>query len=186
MRCVFFGLRGCIFLIIALAFSFAFAAAPPAPALPVTEPPKQLEPSSREWERILPVAQNFKVDGEAAAAARKPILIFFNLTGCHYCRGALREVIVPMFRSAEWRAALEFRQVTIDDGKSLVDFDGNTVENIAFAQKRKGTFTPTVMLVDGNGKLLGEPLVGIANFDFYGAYVEGLAKAAIEDVRARK
>ena len=81
---------------------------------------------------------------------------------------------------------MEFRQVTVDDGKSLVDFDGKTVENIAFAQKRKATFTPTVMLVDGYGKLLGEPLVGIANFDFYGAYVEGLAKAAIEEMRARK
>jgi len=183
MRYVLFGLRGLIFLIIALGFSSAFAATPPAP---VAEPPKQLEPSSREWERILPVAQNFKTDGHAATAARKPILIFFNLIGCHYCRGALREVIVPMFRNAEWRAALEFRQVTVDDGKSLVDFDGKTIENITFAEKRKGMFTPTVMLVDGTGKLLGEPLVGVANFDFYGAYVEGLAKAAIEEIRARK
>ena len=167
-------------MIIALGFSSAWAAAP------VGESIKLLEPSSREWERILPVAQNFKADGEAAAAAHKPILIFFNLTGCHYCRGALREVIVPMFRNAEWRAAMEFRQVTVDDGKSLVDFDGKTIESIVFARNRKGTFTPTVMLVDGNGKLLGEPLVGIANFDFYGVYVEGLAKAAIDEMRARK
>ncbi len=183
MRCVLFGLRGTVWTltaIIALGFSGAQAASS------ATETVKPLEPSSREWERILPVAQNFKTDGDAATSARKPILIFFNLTGCHYCRGALREVIVPMFRNAEWRAAMEFRQVTVDDGKSLVDFDGKTVENIAFAQKRKGTFTPTVMLVDGYGKLLGEPLVGIANFDFYGAYVEGLAKAAIEEMRARK
>ncbi len=183
MRCVLFGLRGTVWAltaIIALGFSWAQAASP------VTETVKPLEPSSREWERILPVAQNFKTDGDAATAARKPILIFFNLTGCHYCRGALREVIVPMFRNAEWRAAMEFRQVTVDDGKTLVDFDGKSIENIAFAQKRKGTFTPTVMLVDGSGKLLGEPLVGIANFDFYGAYVEGLAKAAIEEMRARK
>ena len=170
-------------MIIALGFSSAFAASPLAP---VTEAPRQLEPGSREWERILPVAQNFKTDGDAATAARKPILIFFNLTGCHYCRGALREVIVPMFRNAEWRAALEFRQVTVDDGKSLIDFDGQTIKNIAFAKKRKGTFTPTVMLVDGSGKLLGEPLVGVANFDFYGAYVDGLANAAIEEMRARK
>ena len=185
MRCVFLRLRGLIFLIIALGFSSAFAASPPAPA-PVVETPKQLEPSSREWERILPVAQNFKIDGEAAAAARKPILIFFNLTGCHYCRGALREVIVPMFRNAEWRAAIEFRQVTVDDGQSVVDFDGKTIDNIAFAQKRKGTFTPTVMMVDDKGLLLGDPIVGISNFDFYGAYVDALAKKAIEAMSVRK
>lgn len=147
---------------------------------------EELAPSSREWERILPVAQNLKADGDAATAAKKPILLFFNLTGCHYCRGALREVIVPMFRNAGWRAALEFRQITVDDGKSLIDFDGKTVENIAFAQKRKGTFTPTVMVVDGNGQLLGDPLVGIANFDFYGAYVDGLVNKAIAEMKARK
>ncbi len=146
----------------------------------------KLAPSSREWEKILPVAQNLKADGEAATAAKKPILLFFNLTGCHFCRGALREVIVPMFRNAGWRAALEFRQITIDDGKSLIDFDGKTIENIAFAQRRKGTFAPTVMVVDGNGQLLGEPIVGIANFDFYGAYVDGLVNKAIAEMKARK
>ena len=183
MRCVLFGLRGLIFLIIALGFSSAFAASQPAPAV---EAPRQLEPSSREWERILPVAQNFKLDGEAAAAAHKPILIFFNLTGCHYCRGALREVIVPMFRDADWRAAMEFRQVTVDDGKSHVDFDGKSIENIAFARNRKGTFTPTVMLVDDKGQSLGDPIVGISNFDFYGAYVDALANKAVEAMRTRK
>lgn len=183
MRCVSFGFCRLVILIIALGFSSAFAASPVAPS---TEVPKQLEPSSREWERILPVAQNFKTDGEAAIVSRKPILIFFNLTGCHYCRGALREVIVPMFRNAEWREAMEFRQVTVDDGKSLVDFDGKVVENIAFARNRKGTFTPTVMLVDDKGRLLGDPIVGISNFDFYGAYVDALAKKAIEEMRARR
>lgn len=146
----------------------------------------ELAPNSREWERILPVAQNLKADGEAANAARKPILLFFNLTGCHYCRGALREVIVPMFRNAGWRAALEFRQITVDDGKTLIDFDGKNISTIAFATARKGTFTPTVMVVDGNGQLLGEPLVGVSNFDFYGAYVDALVNKAITEMKARK
>ncbi len=145
-----------------------------------------LAPSSRQWEKILPEAQNLKADGIAATTAKKPILLFFNLTGCHYCRGALREVIVPMFRNAGWRAALEFRQITIDDGKSLIDFDGNRIENIAFAHKRKGTFAPTVMVVDGNGELLGDPIVGLVNFDFYGGYVDGLANKAIAEMKARK
>ena len=181
MRIVFF--VGRIFaLIIALGFSTTFAASPVVPAQPSAE----LAPGSREWEKILPVAQNLKADGDAATAAKKPILLFFNLTGCHFCRGALREVIVPMFRNAGWRAALEFRQITIDDGKSLIDFDGNRIENIAFANKRKGTFAPTVMVVDGTGQLLGEPIVGIANFDFYGGYIDDLVNKAIAEMKARK
>jgi thioredoxin-related protein len=186
MRCLKFLFTGCAgsaqWLLVIMAFGFL--------SLPLTSHAQpvadELAPSSRQWEKILPVAQNLKADGDAATAAKKPILLFFNLTGCHYCRGALREVIVPMFRNAGWRAALEFRQITIDDGKSLIDFDGKTIENIAFAQKRKGTFTPTVMVVDGTGQLLGEPLVGIVNFDFYGAYVDDLVNKAIAEIKARK
>ncbi len=167
-------------MIIALGFSSAFATTPsPTDAA-------QPEPDKIEWERILPVAQNFKADGAAAAASRKPILIFFNLTSCPYCRVALREAIVPMFRNAEWRAAMEFRQVTIDDGKSLVDFDGKTIENGVFAKNQKSTFTPTVILVNDKGQLLGDPLIGISSVDFYAAYVDALAKKAIDEMRARK
>ena len=185
MRCLKFVFTGCaIAARMPAIIAFGFLLIPTTClAQPVAE---ALAPSSLEWEKILPVAQNLKADGDAATAAKKPILLFFNLTGCHYCRGALREVIVPMFRNAGWRAALEFRQITIDDGKSLIDFDGKRIDSIAFAQKRKGTFAPTVMVVDGDGQLLGEPLVGIANFDFYGAYVDGLVNKAIADLKARK
>ena len=186
MRCLKFLFTGCASAArwLPVIMTFGFLLIPMTPhAQPVAE---ALAPSSREWEKILPVAQNLKADGDAATAAKKPILLFFNLTGCHYCRGALREVIVPMFRNAGWRAALEFRQITIDDGKSLIDFDGKRIDTIAFAHKRKGTFAPTVMVVDGDGQLLGEPLVGIANFDFYGAYVDALVNKAIADLKARK
>ena len=161
------------------------AAVVPA-AVPANGPDTSaLAPSSREWEKILPLAQNFKIDGDAARAAKKPILIFFNLTGCHYCRGALREVIVPMYRSKDWRELVEFRQITVDDGRRIVDFSGKTLESIEFARARRGTFTPTVLLVDGDGAPLGDPIVGVANFDFYGAYVETLLNNGVAELRKR-
>jgi thioredoxin-related protein len=146
----------------------------------------KLENSSRDWERILPVATNLKGDGAKANAAKKPILLFFNLQGCHFCRYSLRTVVVPMFRDAAWREAMEFRQITTDDERSLIDFDGKKVPNIDFAKARNGNFTPTIMLVDGDGKLLGDPIVGVASVDFYASYVDTLVKNAVETMRARK
>ncbi len=146
----------------------------------------KLENSSRDWERILPVAVDLKRDGAKANADKKPILLFFNLQGCHFCRYSLRTAVVPMFRDPAFRDAMEFRQITIDDGKSLIDFDGKKISTIEFAKARKGGFTPTVMIVDGDGKLLGEPIVGIANADYHASYVEALAKNAIETMKARK
>jgi thioredoxin-related protein len=142
--------------------------------------------SEPAWEAILPVARDLRADGEAATASRKPLLLFFNLSGCPYCRLALREAIVPMFRNAQWRDRIEFRQITIDDGGTLIDFDGQRINNREFARLRKGSFTPTVMLVDGSGQRLGDAIVGIANADFYGVYVEELASKAVAEMRTRR
>lgn len=168
--------------IIALVFSLlslgiANAQTPAQP--PVREP----EPSSREWERILPVATNLQEDGARAKAAKKPILLFFNLQGCHFCRFSLRTTIVPLYRDQGWREAIEFRQITIDDGKSLIDFDGKRISNAEFAAKRNGNFTPTVMMVDGNGRQLGDAVVGIASIDYYAYNIDTMIKAAIEEVK---
>ncbi len=134
---------------------------------------------------MLPVATDLQTDGAKAKAAKKPILLFFNLEGCHFCRFSLRTTIVPLFRDKGWRDAMEFRQITIDDGKSLVDFDGKRVSNSEFAKQRKGSFTPTVMMVDGDGKLLADPVIGIASLDYYGYNVDTMIKAAIEKVSAK-
>ncbi len=169
--------------IIALGFSLflAFACAHTGASTPASEP----EPSSREWERILPAAVNLQADGAKAKAAKKPILLFFNLEGCHFCRFSLRTTIVPLYRDQGWRDAIEFRQITIDDNKSLIDFDGKKITNEDFAKKRKGGFTPTVMMVDGDGKLLGEPIVGIASMDYYAYNIDTLIKSAIEAAKQR-
>jgi thioredoxin-related protein len=166
--------------IIAFAFSlFALTCVCAQTSAPAREP----EPSSREWERILPVATNLQADGAKAKAAKKPILLFFNLEGCHFCRFSLRTAIVPLYRDQGWRDAIEFRQITINDGKSLIDFDGKTISNEAFAKKRKGGFTPTVMMVAGDGRVLAEPIVGIANVDYYSYNVDTMIKAAIEEAK---
>jgi thioredoxin-related protein len=159
-----------------LAFACAQALAQ-TPAIPT--PARDLEPFSRDWERTLPVASDLSADGELARRERKPILLFFSLGGCHFCRFSLRTTVVPMFRDPAFRDAMMFRQITIDDGKSLIDFDGKKISSHEFAERRNATFTPTVMMVDGTGKQLGDSIVGIASIDFYSGYVEALAKAAI-------
>lgn len=159
-----------------LLFASAYAIAQtPASVVAARDP----EPSSRDWERILPVAVDLKADGQRARIEKKPILLFFNLSGCHFCRFSLRTAVVPMFRDPTFRDAVIFRQITIDDGQSLMDFDGKKVSTHDFAERRKATFTPTVLMVDGNGKQIGDSIVGIASIDFYSGYVEELAKNAI-------
>ncbi|MCS6995842.1 MAG: thioredoxin family protein [Casimicrobiaceae bacterium] len=141
--------------------------------------------SGRELEQILPTAQNLSADAREARLSGKPILLFFSLTGCPYCRGALREALVPMYRDPKWGSRLLFRQIVIDRNTPLIDFDGKRVRPLDVAERLGGRFAPTVVIVDPAGQPLGEPLVGLASVDFYSTYVEQLAKAAVDELARR-
>ncbi len=152
----------------------------------LSSPVQAQAPNSREWERILPVLSDLQADLRESRASGKPVLIFFSLTGCPFCLGALREALVPMYRDRNWNERLIFRQITIDHRQAVLDADGRSVRPIDIAERLGGRFAPTVMLLDPEGRKLGEPIVGVANFDLYAGMVEALAQQAIDTMKTRK
>jgi thioredoxin-related protein len=117
-------------------------------------------------------AVDLQADAREAQAKRIPIVLFSNLTGCHYCRGALREVLLPMQCDAGWARTAIYRQIDADKKTPMKDFDGKSTTHEAFVQKMKMQLTPTVAVVDANGNALAEPIVGVATWDYYGYNVE--------------
>ncbi len=131
-------------------------------------------------EPALTRATDLQADAKVAQAKRIPIVLFANLTDCHYCRGALREVLLPMQRDAGWTRTALYRQIDVDTRAPLIDFNGKATTHEAFAKAMKLTFTPTVLVVDGQGKPLSDAVVGVANWDFYGTYVESAIRRGFE------
>ena len=126
----------------------------------------------------LTLAHDLADDGRTSARERKPILLFFDRQECRYCEQALREYLVPMSRD-EWKDRALFRQVDIDRPLALTDFDGKVTTHEALAARFGVSLSPTVLVVDGRGRILAGPLVGLTTVDFYGAYLENaLAEAA--------
>jgi thioredoxin-related protein len=125
-------------------------------------------------------AVDLQADAKEAQAKKIPLVLFSNLTGCHYCRGALREVLLPMQRDAGWARTAIYRQIDVDKTSALIDFEGNKTTHEKFAIKYKLTFTPTVLVVDSKGAALADPIVGIAGWDFYGTYVEEAIKKGFD------
>ncbi len=91
-----------------------------------------------------------------------------------------------MTRGGEWRDRVLYRQVEVDTADPLVDFAGNSTTQRALAQRYNVRFTPTVLLVDADGKALGDPLIGFASPDFYGAYLEDAIRTATARVRGER
>ncbi|GLW60661.1 hypothetical protein Hthe01_10100 [Hydrogenophilus thermoluteolus] len=132
-----------------------------------------------ETHTALPPATDLATDGAWSHAARKPILLYFERRECPYCVRAQR-YLESVAQSRRDRA--RFRRIEADRADlPLIDFQGNPTHHAAFARAMKGTLTPTVVVVDGDGKPLAPPLIGLPDESFYSYYLEQL----IEDGEAQ-
>jgi hypothetical protein len=130
----------------------------------------------------LPPARDLAADAAASARGRLPILLFFDREDCPYCERALREYLVPVSRSA-WKDRAIFRQVAIDRTLPARDFDGTVTTHKAIAERYGAVFSPTIVVVDGRGRALADPIVGLTTIDFYGAYVNDALAAGARRLR---
>ena len=127
----------------------------------------------------LPKAADLAIDGAAMRAAKMPMVVLYSQAGCSYCDEA-RTYLVPMARDPANAQRALFRQVDIDSDAALTDFAGKPTTHRRLAAQLGAKFTPTVSLLDAEGRALGEAIIGMRLPDFYGQYVDN----AIDDARA--
>lgn len=111
---------------------------------------------------------------EAAVARRfgTPIMVLFSGDDCGYCDRLKKEVLEPLMRRGELRGFARIRELDIDRGGKIKDFDGEKIRTKIFV-KRYGIYaTPTLMLVDYRGEVLGTPIVGFNTSEDYVPYLE--------------
>jgi thioredoxin-related protein len=125
----------------------------------------------------LPLAQDLAADAAASRRDRVPILLFLDRYDCPYCERALAQFVVPMSKEPPWRDRAIFRQVEIDKSLPLIDFDGGATTHRALAARYRVSVTPTVVVVDRAGRIVGGPVVGLLTADFYAAYLESAIDA---------
>jgi len=130
-------------------------------------------------------AVDLKADGDEASRLGVPILLFYSLKGCPYCEVIRASHLLPMQGEAKRRVLI--RQINLQDGAALRDFAGRATTHREYSQGQKINFAPLVMLVDGEGRALTEPLKGAMLPDFYGAHLDdAIAQAAAALQRPRK
>ncbi len=88
-----------------------------------------------------------------------------------------------MSKESPWRDRALFRQIEIDQPLPIVDFDGRATTHRALAARYGHSFTPTVLVVGGSGKIIGGPVVGLLTPDFYAAYLERAIDAGVRKLR---
>jgi len=97
---------------------------------------------------------------QSARQRHMPILVVFSAETCAYCVRLKREIIEPLTHHPKNGQQPLIREFDIDAGGKVTDFDGERIRSRQF-KRRYGIFaTPTLVILDADGKLLSDPIVG--------------------------
>lgn len=120
-----------------------------------------------------------------ARVQRAPVLIAFMQKTCPYCRVARRDYLVPLQSDPRWRGRVLIREVDVDRGVRMRDFDGNATTHRDFARKHGVRRVPTLIVFDPDGKTVAPPIIGLLTEDFYRLYIEQAIEAGLAGMRSR-
>jgi len=131
----------------------------------------------------VPQAKDLVTDSTLAHQQQKPILLFFSMDGCAWCRYVEEEHLKPMLRNAGYQARLIIRRVKTDDYSKITDFDGRAISGSNLATRYGASLTPTVILVDHNGKLIAPRLLGVSNTEMYGGDLDEAINHSLRSIQ---
>jgi uncharacterized protein len=113
------------------------------------------------------------------------VVIVLSTTGCPYCEILMRSYLPAIPQEIEG-VKIYLREVFFDRETPLIDFQGHRTSLRQYAKALNINRSPTVVVFDRTGRMLGEPLVGIGNADFYDHYLQQLILTSAQTVRRRE
>jgi len=125
------------------------------------------------------LSDDWSVDARQARSAGLPIMMIFSSDECIYCERLKQEVLSPMLQRDAFTGKVLIREIYIDSGGKVTDFDGERIRRRSFVNRYHVYATPTVVLVDFQGAPLVEPIVGYNNASSYSDSLDEAVSTAL-------
>lgn len=126
----------------------------------------------------LPAASELSRDGRLAIQRGVPVVILFSLPSCSYCETVRRNYLIPLAREGTAPQRSLVREADMSSIAPLRGFRQEPSSGKALAAVYKIRVAPSVIVVDGRGKLLAPVLEGGDVSGMYGAYLDNALAAA--------
>lgn len=133
----------------------------PATAASPTVPPSLRRPAS------------LAVELQRAVALRKALVVMVSLHGCPYCKLVRESYLAPL--SADGQPIV---QLELTGSMPLLDLGGRRSTHAQAVRGLNVRIAPTVLFLGRGGTEAAARLAGVANPDFYGAYLQERVDAA--------
>ena len=115
---------------------------------------------------LLPRPTSLAAEIERALASRKALVVMVSLDGCAYCKLVRESYLAPL--RAEGQPVV---QIELAQPFALIDAAGRPSTHAQVVRSLRVRVAPTVLFLGRGGVEVAARLVGVANADFYGAYL---------------
>ena len=126
----------------------------------------------------LPKAENLQVDAHLAATDKKPIVLFFTLPNCSYCRIVRYDYFLPLLKQRAGNDQPIIREISVTGQNRVTLFDGQRVTESELADRYKVQMTPTVLFVNHEGEIVGNSILGGDHTNYIGLFDKSLSEAS--------
>lgn len=133
----------------------------------------------------VPAAKDLRRDGALANEMKGVVLMLFSADYCRYCDTVLYDYLEPMSRLTDYQGKVVMRKVEINSYGQMTDFQGNKTTQHHFARASGVRMVPTVAVFDGQGRMLGKPVVGLSIPDYHAQYLDDAIQLGLEKVRGK-
>ncbi|HEX4917170.1 MAG TPA: thioredoxin fold domain-containing protein [Limnobacter sp.] len=107
------------------------------------------------------------------------VVVLFSLPNCAYCEKVRQQTLLYLETDSRYQGRVRVFEVDFQDRqRRFVWFDARQYNGLDLGQLLNVKFSPTVMVFDHQGGVVGKPLLGAGLPDFYGAYVDELIRSA--------
>ncbi len=114
---------------------------------------------------LISQSTDWRETGEVTRIEQGLLLVLFVSDDCNYCKRLKTEYLYPVLQQKN--KPLVMREVNIDKGGKMTDFDGIPIRSRLFASRYDIFATPTLTFLDSRGKVLTAPIIGYDDLDSY-------------------
>jgi len=126
---------------------------------------------------------NLQKDAALSKRLNAPILLVVSQEHCPFCDLLKREVLNPMALSGDYRDKVVMREILIDLGESLINFEGKSEDAAEFAHRYDVYLTPTLLFLDPHGNELSKRIVDVNTVELFYFYLTSAIDSAREKMQ---
>lgn len=127
---------------------------------------------------IVPEAIDLKALGERAKRSGLPIILVFSAEDCEHCERLEQDVLRPLIYSGDLDGMGLLRKYKVDGAVSILDFQGQRRDAEDYSILRDVEFTPTIQILDADGKQIVPPIIGYQTPGLFLAYLKEAIKVS--------